>query len=220
VTGIEAGDAGGFQPWRWRGGDPLEARRRELFTMAAPVFRRHGYRGATVKALAHACGLRPASLYHYFRSKEDLATCLLRGPRLDWDSTWVNPATDPLAQLRVLVDVSVSELQTYLLALRLADEIAGAPTQDGAHVQAFREGEGVFGRMLSAAAPGMARPDAERAARDVLAALVGSAIVNLDLEPATETRARVVAILRSALVPMHVDGGRYDATMGSAEQKA
>ena len=67
--------------------------------------RRHGYRGATIKALSHACGLSPASLYHYFRSKEEMATYLLRGPRLDWDSTWVDPATDPLLQLRRLVDM-------------------------------------------------------------------------------------------------------------------
>jgi len=38
--------------------DPLQARRFELFRLAAPVFRQHGYRGATMKALAFACHLR------------------------------------------------------------------------------------------------------------------------------------------------------------------
>lgn len=113
-----------FEPWRLHSSDPLDARRRELFARAAPVFRRYGYRGATIKALAHACGLSPAGLYHYVGSKEELATCLLRGPRMDWDSTWVDPAMDPLLQLRLLVDRSVQELPLYLLALRLADEIA------------------------------------------------------------------------------------------------
>ena len=75
--------------------------------MAAPVFRRHGFRGATIKALAHACGLSPASLYHYFGSKEEMATYLVRRPRMDWDSTWVDPATDPLAQLGQLLDLSL-----------------------------------------------------------------------------------------------------------------
>ena len=105
MTESGAGSARGFEPWRLHGGDPLEARRRELFALAAPIFRRHGYRGATIKALAHACGLSPASLYHYFRSKEEMATYLLRRPRMDWDSTWVDRATDPLVQLRSLVDL-------------------------------------------------------------------------------------------------------------------
>ena len=115
MTDRETGDAPEFQPWRFRGGGRQEARRRELFALAAPVFRREGYRGATIKALAYACGLRPASLYHYFSSKEDLATYIVRRPRLDWDSIWVDPDTDPLVQLSQLLDLSVAELPNYLL---------------------------------------------------------------------------------------------------------
>ena len=39
----------------------LNGRRHELFRLAAPVFRAHGYRGSTIKALAHACHLSPAA---------------------------------------------------------------------------------------------------------------------------------------------------------------
>ena len=191
-----------------------------MFARAAPVFRQHGYRGATVKALAHACGLSPASLYHYFRSKEDMATYLLGRPRMDWDSTWVDPATDPLVQLRSLVDLALTELPNYLLALRLAEEISGGTSRDGAHVRAFREGESVFARLLVAAAPGMSRRQAERAARDGLSAIVGSAVMGLDPEPDAEVRHRVVAVLRSTLVPTHIDGQRYDSAMDPTEQKA
>ena len=190
-----------------------------MFALAAPVFRRHGYRGATVKALAHACGLSPAGLYHYFGSKEEMATYLVRRPRMDWDSTWVDPTIEPLVQLRLLVDLALTELPNYLLALRLADEIAGGASSDGAHARAFREGESVFGRLLVAAAPRMSRPDAERAARDGLSAMVGSAIIGLDPEPETEVRKRVVAVLRMALVPAHVEAQRYDVAMLSTEQK-
>ena len=148
-------ESGGFRPWRLRGSVRLEARRRELFALAAPVFRRHGYRGATIKALAHACGLSPASLYHYFRSKEEMATYLVRRPRMDFDSTWVDPATDPLVQLALLLDLSLSELPNYLLAMRLADEIAGTASVDGSHARTFREGEAVFARLVAASAPAM-----------------------------------------------------------------
>jgi AcrR family transcriptional regulator len=75
--------------------------------LAAPVFRRYGFRESTIKALAHACGLSPASLYHYFGSKEELATYLLRRPQMDWDSIWVDPETDPLVQLAQLLDLSL-----------------------------------------------------------------------------------------------------------------
>lgn len=219
VTESGAGSRRPFEPWRLRSSDPLEGRRRALFAMAAPVFRRHGYRGATIKALAHACKVSPATLYHYFHSKEEMATFLVRRPRLDWDSTWVDPVVDPLLQLRSLVDLSLSELPNYLLALRLSEEIAGGPSRDGTHAKAFREGESVFGRLLVAAAPGLPRRQAERVARDALSAMVGSAVLGLDL-PASEVRDRVLVVLRSALVPAHLDGARYDTTMGPAEQKA
>jgi len=188
--------------------------------MAAPVFRRHGFRGATIKALAHACGLSPASLYHYFGSKEEMATYLVRRPRMDWDSTWVDPTTDSLAQLAQLLDLSLAELPNYLLALRLADEIAETAPDPGSHTGTFREGEAVFARLVAASAPGMSRAAATRVARDALSALVGSAVVGLDPEPQAAVRERVVAVLRAALVPVHVEPQRFDATMHAAEQTA
>jgi AcrR family transcriptional regulator len=215
-----AGDGSEFQPWRLLGGSRLDARRRELFALAAPVFRREGYRGATVKALAHACGLRPASLYHYFASKEELATYLVRRPRMDWDSIWVDPDTDPLVQLSQLLDLSVAELPTYLLALRLADEVAGKVSRADAHARTYREGEAVFARLVAASAPDMSRAEAIGVARDVLSALVGSAVLGLDAEPEAAVRARAVAVLRAALVPAHVEQRRFDMAMDKTEQTA
>lgn len=215
-----AGQASEFQPWRLHGGARLEARRRELFALAAPVFRRDGYRGATIKALAHACGLRPASLYHYFSSKEELATYLVRRPRMDWDSTWVDPDTDPLVQLAQLLDLSLAELPNYLLALRLADEIEGRAPRADAHARTFREGEAVFARLVAASAPDMSRAEATGVARDVLSAMVGSAVLGLDAEPGAAVRARAVAVLRAALVPAHIEQRRFDTGMDRTEQRA
>lgn len=208
-----------FEPWKLRGGGSADARRRELFALAAPVFRAHGYRGATIKAIAHACGVRPATIYHYFRSKDQLATYLLRQPRLDWNSTWVSPGVDPLEQLRQLVDLSIEELPNYLLAVALADEIAGAAGRAAPRAPTFAEGEAVFARFIAAAAPAMARTEATGVARAALAAMVGSAMIGLDPEPAGAIRARTIGILRSALVPEHVPAGRFDAALrGSATE--
>ena len=214
------GEVPDFRPWRFRGGGHLDGRRLELFALAAPVFRRHGYRGATIKALAHACGLRPASLYHYFGSKEELATYLLRRPRMDWDSIWVDPETDPLIQLAQLLDLSLAELPNYLLAMRLADEIAGTASDPGNHAPTFREGEAFFARLVAASAPRMSRDAATRVARDALSAMIGSAVLGLDPEPTSAVRERVVAVLRAALVPEHVEAQRFEATLRQPEQKA
>ncbi len=146
VVERDSDNSSDFRPWRLRDSGRVDARRRELFAMAAPVFRRDGYRGATIKAVAHACGLSPASLYHYFSSKEDLATYIVRRPRMDWDSVWVDPTSDPLVQLRQLLDLSLAELPNFLLALRLEDEIAGIGRVDGTHARSFREGESMTGR--------------------------------------------------------------------------
>ena len=220
-TGADASPQAGtahFRPWRLHDMDPLDARRRQLFVLAAPVFRRYGYRGSTVKALAHACGLSPAGLYHYFGSKEELATYLLRRPRMDWRSTWVDPDTDPLVQLAMLVDLSLTELPSYLLAMRLADEIRAVPTEPSAHAGTFREGEAVFARLLAASAPAMSQANAAQVARDALTAMVGSAVLGLDPEPEAAVRARVIATLRAALVPRYVESGPFDEAMRVAEQ--
>lgn len=184
------------------------------------MFRAHGYRGSTIKALAHACDLSPAGLYHYFGSKREMATYLLHRPQMDWDSVWVDPGSDPLTQLAQLIDLSLAELPNYLLAMRLADEIAGTAPDGIAHVRMFREGEAVFARLVAASAPGMSRPVATRVARDALSAMVGSAVMGLDPEPDAAVRERVVAILRAALVPAFVEPERFDATLRPAERSA
>jgi hypothetical protein len=136
---------------------------------------------------------------------------------MDWESTWVDPATDPLAQLAQLIELSLVELPGYLLALRLADEIAGAPGDARRHARTYREGEAVFARLIAASAPAMTRAEATRVARDVLSILVGSALLGLDPDPESAVRARVVAVLRGALVPAHVDAARFAATVERTE---
>ncbi|WEG08212.1 TetR/AcrR family transcriptional regulator [Microbacterium horticulturae] len=54
------------------------AKREEILTRALDVIAREGYRGASVKELAAAVGLSQAGLLHYFDSKEELFTEILR----------------------------------------------------------------------------------------------------------------------------------------------
>ncbi|WP_292830858.1 TetR/AcrR family transcriptional regulator [Microbacterium sp.] len=54
------------------------AKRDEILERALEVIAREGYRGASVKELAEAVGLSQAGLLHYFDSKEELFTEILR----------------------------------------------------------------------------------------------------------------------------------------------
>ena len=48
----------------------LQKRRREIFDAAARVFAERGYHGASTQDIADLLGMRQASLYYYFDSKE------------------------------------------------------------------------------------------------------------------------------------------------------
>jgi len=54
------------------------AKREEILERALAVIAREGYRGASVKEIADAVGLSQAGLLHYFDSKEELFTEILR----------------------------------------------------------------------------------------------------------------------------------------------
>lgn len=54
------------------------AKREEILQRALDVIAREGYGGASVKELADAVGLSQAGLLHYFDSKEELFTAILR----------------------------------------------------------------------------------------------------------------------------------------------
>jgi len=54
------------------------AKREEILERALDVIAREGFRGASVRELAEAVGLSQAGLLHYFDSKEELFTAILR----------------------------------------------------------------------------------------------------------------------------------------------
>lgn len=201
------------RPWQATDVDPLDRRRRELFRLAAPVFRDHGYRGATIKALAHACHLTPAGLYHYFTSKADLATYVVRQPRMDWRSVYVDPDREPIVQLSEFLDLAIRELPDFLLALDLAEELA---VPGVVHIRRgmFKQGETIFGRYLAAVRPGLTPVEARELARLVLALLVGSHEIGggTQFSPPV-VRGRIVRLLRAELVPVAVDSARFDRAM-------
>ncbi|MFK4762562.1 TetR/AcrR family transcriptional regulator [Microbacterium sp. ZW T5_45] len=54
------------------------ARREEILESALDVIGRHGYQNASLKQIAEVVGVTPAALLHYFGTKEELFTAVLR----------------------------------------------------------------------------------------------------------------------------------------------
>ena len=50
----------------------FDDQRGQILGAAAALFAQQGYAGATMNALAQACGVSKATLYHYVRDKQEL----------------------------------------------------------------------------------------------------------------------------------------------------
>ena len=205
-----------IRPWRnvERGATDANGREMYLYVQAAPVFEQHGYKGATIKVLAHACHLSPSSLYHYVGSREKMAVYPLTATALTWENTYVDPDMDPLEQLHVMLALAVAMFPIWTLALRMRLEIDSSDA-DRVRSEGFKQGEAVFGRLVVAAAPRIERADAERLARDVLATLAGTAFAALDEDVMGTQIERMTAVLRAGLVPGHVKAEHFDGIMSA-----
>ena len=77
--------------------------REEILDAAAELFCRHGYTGTSTRMIAEAVGIRQASMYHYFTTKDDILAALL-------DATVVGSlerARELLADDRAPLDLSL-----------------------------------------------------------------------------------------------------------------
>lgn len=79
------------------------ARREEILESALDVIGRRGYQNASLKQIAEVVGVTPAALLHYFGSKEELFTEVLR-TRDEHDLMAPHPA-DPTDAKAAFVDV-------------------------------------------------------------------------------------------------------------------
>lgn len=108
------------------------AKREEILERALDVVAREGYRGASVKQIAEAVGLSQAGLLHYFDSKEELFTAILR-KRDEFDRTILQKTEDDtIDDLRdgflELVERNTEQRGVVLLFSRMAVDAA-----DGEH---------------------------------------------------------------------------------------
>ncbi|MDA2889658.1 TetR family transcriptional regulator KstR2 [Mycolicibacterium sp. BiH015] len=92
----------------------LPSRRDELLQLAATMFADRGLRATTVRDIADSAGILSGSLYHHFKSKEQMVEEVLKD-FLDWVFTryreTVESTADPLERVKGLFMVSFEAIE-------------------------------------------------------------------------------------------------------------
>lgn len=179
----------------WGSVEPF-ARRRELYLRAAPVFRKHGYRGATLKALASACGLSIPALYRYFPSKRAFALFPLASlyPELHAPPPDLSVG-DPARHLAFWIDSAVREAPIYLLAARLVREVDLTDEERRRSDANLNEHIALVGDLARRAGPHLSEATARDLASTMINVALGPALTGIEPEP-HNLRRELRALLR------------------------
>jgi AcrR family transcriptional regulator len=194
--------------------DDLRVHRQQLYRRAAPVFRRHGYRQATLKQLAAACGLSIPALYRYFPSKRDFALYPLSAANRPDGECFGRASSDPLIHLRIWLDHAAWERQDFLLAVRLGLEMGEQAGLSEEHRQTFGFHIGLVSGWLPAAAPGLTERRARELTESLLAISFGAEAIGNDWAPVT-ARTRFIGLLVPDLVRAGAEPDRIREAMST-----
>jgi len=175
--------------------DELAERRRELYLRAAPVFRRYGFREATLKALAGACGLSIPALYRYFPSKEAFALFPLVALHPELHQPRDVTTGDPRMHLMDWIDAAVAEMPSYTLALRLSREVSLSREQQHRMEENLAEHISVVAGLARSAAPHLDEATAREVASAMISVATGAVLTGIEIE-ASSLRRRLRALLR------------------------
>ena len=109
-------------------------KRAEILDVALEVFAKEGYRGTSLRKVAHLCNLSLAGVMHYFESKEDLLVQILRTK--DQRDEIVGNDVEQLGNLSAVLNRSTQEPGLVALYVTMA-----AAASDPAHPAAayFKE---------------------------------------------------------------------------------
>jgi AcrR family transcriptional regulator len=191
-------------------------RRWEIWRSVAPVFARHGYRGASIDQLAYASALSPAGLYHYFPGKAAIALFPLshaNGLCRRWYSIAAALPSDPFVRLHALVAFAVECADPWRLALDLAGQMSVDPLTAGPAARLLAEARRDFADIAESIDPTITPTDVG----DLYEAFVGILVTDLpgfDRSPASLQR-RLTDAARGWLTRRGADAQRFDQAGGS-----
>lgn len=195
------------------------AKREEILRRALDVVAREGYAGASVKELADAVGLSQAGLLHYFGSKEELFTEILR-KRDEVDMEVYGPHDDEPVDFERMREL-------YLRIVRHNTEVPGlvqlfsrmavdaADPEHPAHEFFLRRGELLrdawFGSLRAHQTQGTVTStlDPDALAR-IFQAVADGLQLQWMLDPTVDMAAIMDSLFTTLLAPGPADGGDRD----------
>lgn len=121
-----------------------EAKRAEILEKALEIFAVEGYRGTSLRKVAAQCGLSMPGIMHYFDSREDLLTQVLKKRDEDASGRHLDPLTLPSA----LDIMGESQRTPGLVELFVSLAAAASDTEHPAHAF-FEERYRVFRETLA-----------------------------------------------------------------------
>ncbi len=189
---------------------PETPQRDRILDATLALMARGGSHGTSMRAVAGACGINVATLYHYFPSKQDLLHAAIAHrraadlPATPFPEGLAGSVEDRLAALldHVFVDMTIDE---HLWRALIADAIHGdedvlRPLLDTAN--AFELALGDWLRNLCPDAPGLHDPAVVRAIRNAVIGVLVEHLPQADgRRPALEGRARELAHVFARVVP-------------------
>ena len=101
-----------------RQNEEREARKQRILKGALEVFKASGLEGATMDQIAQNSGFGKATLYYYFKSKEEVFSAILTN---GWSKIWYD--LEP-----VIADQNKSPRETFInILLKIADNVKSRP---------------------------------------------------------------------------------------------
>lgn len=197
--------------------EDLRVHRQRLYRRAAPVFRRHGYHGATLKQIASACGLSIPALYRYFPSKRDLALYPLSAANRPDGECFERASSDPVIHLRLWLDHAAAERPDFLLALRLTAGMGEEGRLSDEHIETFRFHIGLVADVLRATAPALPERRAREMVETLLAMSLGAPAIGSDWV-AEMAWTRFVRLLEPDLVRGGANASRLRDVLSSLQE--
>jgi len=134
-----------------------------MLEVATQVIARSGYEGASMRAIATACRMSLAGLYHYFDSKEKILFLIqfrAFSSLLQNLKEKLHGVEDPVEQLRVMVRSHVGHFVENMAALKVCshelDSLSGEAYEDTRRIrrQYYRLTRGIIDRVLDDGVPG------------------------------------------------------------------
>lgn len=106
--------------------------RREILDAAARLLRSQGYKATTLRDIAEEVGIRAASIYYHFASKEEIASTVMN-EGVDWVFDAVTATLGRMAATATIHDRVRAAIGAHLNALHEHSDYTSAAMQSYAH---------------------------------------------------------------------------------------